>query len=236
VNTPRHGPVRPVPRLVLLGASALVVVLLVAAIEAVDLLRHPPTGGEPPIAEVDADPRVTVPCPELENPEGANGGGVPVEEVTSGELYDCPGAWDGRRVRYYGEVVGAVLHRGSTAWVHLNDDVYAGTIGPLPAHRDYQGGNGGIGVRIPAALADEIAWVGSGRAHGDLLVVEGTFHRVHPESREPAVIVASSGDVVEAGRAFVDPVLPDRAVAALVLGLLALVLVTFERVVARRRR
>jgi hypothetical protein len=56
-------PVRPVPRRVLLGASVLVVALLVLAIEGVDRLRHPPTGGEPPLAEVDADPRLPIDCP-----------------------------------------------------------------------------------------------------------------------------------------------------------------------------
>jgi hypothetical protein len=129
-----------------------------------------------------------------------------------------------------------VLRRGEVAWVHLNDDVYAGDVGPLPAHRDYQGGNGGIGVRIPADLAEEIDWVGSGRARGDVLEVVGTFHRVHAESREPAVIVATGGRVVRRGEPFTDPILPDRAVAAGVLSALALLLVGAERVVARRRR
>jgi hypothetical protein len=227
---------------VLLGASLLVVVLLVLAIEATDLLRHPPTGGEPALSEVDADPRMEVACPGRTEPgqegrdEGAGDLGGPVEAVTSNELFDCPDAWDGRTVRYLGEAVGAVLDRGSTAWVHLNDDVYAGEVGPLPAHRDYQGGNGGIGVRIPGPAAEEIRWVGSGRAHGDLIEVVGVFHRVHPQSREPAVIIASTARVLEPGRPFTDPVLPDRALAAVVLGAIALVLVAAERIVSRRRR
>jgi hypothetical protein len=208
----------------------LVVALLVLAIEGVDRLRHPPTGGEPPLAEVDADPRLPIDCPPAAEARSD------LEAVASNELYDCPTIWDGRRVSYTGEAVGAVLRRGEVAWVHLNDDVYAGDVGPLPAHRDYQGGNGGIGVRIPADLAEEIDWVGSGRARGDVLEVVGTFHRVHAESREPAVIVATGGRVVRRGEPFTDPILPDRAVAAGVLSALALLLVGAERVVARRRR
>ncbi len=66
--------------------------------------------------------------------------------------------------------------------------------------------------------------------------MEGTFHRVHASSREPAVIVASTGGISAPGQPFVDPVLPDRAMAAVLLAMLALALAVTERVVARRRR
>jgi hypothetical protein len=212
-----------------------VVAALVLGIEGVDLLRHPPAGGEPTVTAADSDPRVEIECPDADAPAlGLAAASDPA--VSSNELYDCPFAYDGRRVRYTGEVVGAVLRRGGHAWVHLNDDVYSGARGPLPAHRDYQGGNGGVGVRIPAALAEEVRFVGGPAARGDVLVVEGTFHRVHAASREPAVIIAASGGIAAPGEPFVDPVLPERAVAAALLGCLALVLALTERVVARRRQ
>lgn len=237
---PSRTPVRPVRRRVLLGAIVAVVVLLLLALEGIDLLRHPPTGTEPLPSAVDADPRVEIECPVLDAGSGDDDGDVvPVPDpaaVTSNALYDCPAVFDGRPVVYEGEVVGAVLRRGDTAWVHLNDDVYSGVTGPLPAHRDFQGGNGGVGVRIPAALADEITTVGGPTARGDVLRVEGVFHRVDADTREAAVIVATAGQVAAVGTPFVDPVLPDRAVAAQVLGLLALGLVALERVTARRRR
>jgi hypothetical protein len=226
---PRRTPVRPVRRSVLLGSLVLLVAGLVLAIEAVDLLRHPPAGGEPAVAEADADPRLEIECPDLDILPA-------VTDVTSNDLYDCPLAFDGRAVSYTGEVVGAVLRRRGHAWVHLNDDVYAGVRGPLPAHRDYQGGNGGVGVRIPSTLAADIERVGGPAGRGDLLRIEGVFHRVHPGSREAAVIVATSGSVAAPGQPFVDPILPDRAVAALLLGTLALGLAISERIVARRRR
>lgn len=230
---------RPVRRRVLLGAITLVVVLLVVAIEAIDLLRHPPTGGEPTIEVVDADPRVEVECPEppTEEPDDL-GFGPPLDPlpVTSNQLYDCPASYQGRPIVYEGEAVGAVLQRGEHAWMHLNDDVYAGATGQLPAHRDFQGGNGGVGVRIPAALADQIARVGGPAERGDRLRVQGVFHRVHADSREPAVIVATRGEIVARGVPFRDPVLPDRAIAALLLSAIALVLIAAERVVARRGR
>lgn len=229
------SPVRPVRRRVLLLALAGTVLALVAAIEGVDLLRHPPAGGEPEVAEVDLDPRAEITCPEPP-PPGSGSAIAARDPVGSAELYDCPAAWDGQPVRYVGEVVGAVLRRGDHAWVHLNDDVYAGARGPLPAHRDYQGGNAGIGIRVPAALAEEITWVGGSRVRGDVVEVRGTFLRVHPDSREPAVIVATTGAVVRTGGAFVDPVLPDRAIAAALLSVLAVGLVVAERVVARKRR
>jgi hypothetical protein len=239
VTEPLRTPVRPVRRRVVLASLVVVIGLLVLAIEATDRLRHPPSGLEAPIAEVDADPRIPVECPtpDVERPtEPTLGPRRPVAEVASNDLYDCPSAWDRRPVRYTGEVVGAVLRRGEHAWVQLNDDVYALGAGPLRAHRDYQGGNAGIGVRIPAAVADEIRWVGSGLARGDVIEVRGVFRRVHRPTREPAVIIAETAVIVRSGEPFTDPLLPDRLVAAGVLGVLAVGLVIVERVVARRRR
>lgn len=234
-------PTRPVPRRLLLVVLVVIVAALSAAIDLVEELRHPPAGGEPPLVAVDSDPREAAACPEPELGT-ARRRRVPADargttfEVTSNALYECPALWHLRSVRFRGEVVGAVLRRGEHAWVQLNDDVYAVARGPLPAHRDYQGGNAGVGVRIPLALADQIEWVGDGQARGDVLEVTGTFHRVLQMTGDAAVIVADVGEVVQRGSRFVDPILPDRAVAAWVVAAVALALAVAERVVARRRR
>jgi hypothetical protein len=136
-------------------------------------------------------------------------------------------------VRYRGEVIGGVLQRSAGSWVHLNDDIYAGDIGPLPAHRDFRGGNGGLGVFIPPELAAQITHLGGPRAHGDIVEVVGTFHRVDASTGEVAILRAIQGTVT-AGRPLERPVLPARRVAGIAMLLLMVGTVTAERVLRSR--
>jgi hypothetical protein len=222
---------------VLIGA-VLAVVGLFALASLTDLLRHPLP--EPPARDEPVnDPRVEIQCGAEEVPregqqreERTEAG---VVAVTSNALYDCPNVYDEQRVRYTGEVVGALMARDDGAWTQLNDDVYALGLGPLPAHRDFRGGNAGIGVWLPAEVVAEVDAVGGPRASGDVLEVVGTFHRVDPATAEVAVIRVETGRVVQPGAAIEDPPLRDRRLVAILLTLLALALVVVERVAARRR-
>jgi hypothetical protein len=234
---------RPVSRWWLAAGVLALLVLLSGTVGLVEALRHPALEvphAPPPDPEA-ADPRIPLDCPEPEPREGVERPdeplrGMPERRVTSSQLYDCPDFWDGRPVRYRGEVVGAVLRRGDRAWVQLNDDVYAETLGPLPAHRDYRGANAGVGINIPRAAADQISMVGGPAAHGDLVEIRGVFRRVDAETREIAVIHATDVGIVRSGRAVTTPVLVDRAVAAYVVLMIAAAVAVAERLVARRRR
>jgi hypothetical protein len=230
---------RPVERLRVLAGGLCLFAVLALLVLVGELLRHPhaaldPTGAQAPAA----DPRTEVTCEEPLPREGqrrdAGADTGATVEVTSSDLYDCPQTFDGRRVRYRGEAVGALLWRGSGAWSQLNDDVYAGTFGPLPTHRDFRGGNSGVGVLLPATAAVQIGNVGGPRTHGDVVAVEGVFHRVDPAG-EVAVIRADTARVVTPGGPYTDPLLADRRVAAVVAVLLAGVVVAGERIVARQR-
>jgi hypothetical protein len=223
------SPVRPVRRRVILALLVFNAVLLLAIVQGVDLLRHPLPGGED-VDEVDeptGDPRVAVDC---------DGVPPPGSLVTSNDLLDCPDRYHGQEVAYEGEVVGAVLRRPDGAWVQLNDDVYAALDVPVAAHRDYQGGNAGVGVLIPHDVADQVARVGGPHDHGDIIAVRGIFQRIDAVHREAAVILASEGRVVRRGTAIDDPILLDRAIAASVLGLLAAGIAIAERIATWRRR
>jgi hypothetical protein len=224
---------RPVPRwaaIAVLLAGALAVAGLSAT---VTLLGHPAPGGAPVTApEPEADPGAATTCPDAAD---LASGGEPAL-VDSNLLYDCPASFDGMRVSYTGEAVGALLRRRAGVWLQLNDDVYAGDLGPLPAHQDFRGGNAGVGVLAPHAIAEEIAFVGGPRARGDLVEVTGTFLRLDPDSREVAVIRAERARVLEPGRPLERARFLDRRVAAYGAGLVALLLTAIERVVARRRR
>lgn len=243
-------PERPVPRPRVLLWTLLAAALLAGVVAAAEALRHPlPEGFDPDIglAEDTSDPRLPIRCEDTIPREGqrrAGGDGdtgqvrgvTPL--VTSSQLYDCPEVYDGVTVRYVGEVVGAVLERDGGAWVQLNDDIYGGGpdgLGPLPAHRDYRGGNAGIGVFIPPGLAERISWVGGPDAQGDRLEITGTFQRVDPVSAEVAIIRADVGRITVAGGPFTEPPLPERRVIGLVIAAIALALTVLERLLARRR-
>ncbi len=230
---------RPIPRATVALAALGLLALLGAVVGVGELLRHPPS---PTTAEetelAGSDPRTPLTCPEPQPREGqerdTTGDTLRPVRVTSNELFDCPQAFDGQRVLYRGEVVGALLERGVGVWTQLNDDVYAEGLGPLPAHRDYRGGNAGVGVLLPATLGGEVAFVGGPQTRGDVLEVRGVFHRVD-RAGEVAVIHADSGEVAVRGRPFVDPPLPDRRFAALIAVVAAVALFWAERVVAARR-
>jgi hypothetical protein len=231
---------RPVGRLRILAGLVVATALLAAVVALTEGLRHPVPHGGPVVPELDApqaDPRFPVTCAEPAPREGEERGPAAApaaaQLVTSSELYDCPQVWDGRMVRYRGEVVGAVLQRPGGAWVQLNDDVYAEALGPLPAHRDFRGGNSGIGVWLPPDVVARIRTVGDPKHQGDVLEVVGHFRRVDATG-EVAIIRAVAGDVAIEGGVVEIPLLPDRFVALGILGPLAVALVVAERL--RRQR
>jgi hypothetical protein len=216
------------------------VAFLAAVFAAGEVLRHPYTqASDVPEAQLaGSDPRDELVCPDPQPREGQRR--TPDTEttapvrVTSNELFDCPEAYDGRKVVYRGEVVGALLDRAVGVWSQLNDDVYAELLGPLPAHRDSRGGNAGVGVLLPHGAVDLVSFIGGPQTRGDVLEVEGTFHRVDPTG-EVAVIHADAAERMADGEPFPDPPLADRRWAAWLAIIVALALVVTERVVAQRR-
>lgn len=213
--------------------------LISAVIVAGEVLRHPYEQTSVPESQLPgSDPRDVVACPDPVPREGqardtTAESALPLR-VTSNQLYDCPQAFDGQRVLYRGEVVGALLRRDEGVWAQLNDDVYAELLGPLPAHRDYRGGNAGVGVLLPADVAAQVRFVGGPQTRGDVLEIQGVFNRIDPTG-EVAVIRADGGHVTADGEPFPDPPLADRRIAALLAVTAALALVATERAIARRR-
>jgi hypothetical protein len=81
------------------------------------------------------------------------------QSVSSSELIDKAKEYDGKTVVYQGEVIGEVMVRGENAWINLND------------------GKNALGVWAKKDLTREIANAGSYKTIGDLIEVEGVFHR-----------------------------------------------------------
>lgn len=231
------APSRPVSRLRVCLGALVFVGAIVGVIAVSELLRPPPADVDGAVPPSEGDIRDELVCPpdlpSDDEPDAEEEVGAPVS-VSSENLYDCPAVYDGRVVRYEGEVVGALLHRSDGAWTQLNDDLYAGVLGPLPTHRDYRGANAGVGVFLPADIADRVATVGGPRARGDVLVIVGTFHRIDPDSREAAVIRADTATIARRGRPVDQEPLRDRQVVGIVLALVAAGLTTAHRIATRR--
>lgn len=218
----------PVPRHVVLAVAVVAFAGLAAVVVGVDALRHPPAVEPAPVPVDDGDPREAITCPEHPPPAST--------PVTSDDLYECPAVFDGATVRFRGEAVGALLERADGAWTQLNDDAYAGDLGPLPAHRDFRGGNAGIGVYLIADLADRITHIGGPSARGDVLTVTGVFHRVDAHSGEVAVIRAHDGRVSRPGEPISHRALTDRRTVGILVALAVAALFAGEQIIRRRRR
>lgn len=219
---------QPLGRLRVIGVALAALAGLALLIAGVSQLRHPPVVEPAPTVADAGDPREPIVCPD--EPAGQT------PRVSSDDLYECPRVYDGALVRYEGEAVGALLRRNDGAWAQLNDDAYAGDLGPLPAHRDFRGGNAGMGVHLPPGLADQVTWVGGPSAQGDVLEVIAKFHHVDADSGEVAVLRAREGRVVRPGHAIQEPVLPDRRVVGALVALATAGLLIAEPLLRRRRR
>lgn len=209
----------------LLGALLLLAyVIVVVAVS--EHLRHPlPVEGVPlELLEHHAtDPRAPPDCPEPPPREGdppdapvLGPRDTPSTTVTSDDLVDCPAFYDGHLVRYRGEVVGAIMIRDRRAWLQINDDIYADA-GPVPTHAEFLGGNAGIGVLLPVSATRGIERIGGPHTQGDVVEVVGRFQRIDDETREVAVIRASTLEVIQSGADVRLPLQTDRLVAALLL-------------------
>ncbi len=101
-------------------------------------------------------------------------------QVTIAELDSDPTSWNGDLVSITGEIVGDYGNRGDIVWIQVNDDPYSET--PIPAGGRLQGGNSGIGVRLPYSLFDH-AWgePGGYRFRGPIVKVTGTFRYNSPD-------------------------------------------------------
>lgn len=193
------------------AAVGAVITLSNALIVPVD--QVPPLPAVQPDASQDADQRPgAVACPTLEEVESR----VDPTPVTSAELVECPELFDGRRVTFEGEAVGAVLRRGDRAWLHLNDDVYGLRLGPISSHRVASGGNSGIAVSVPIEVSQDVL-VGGARRHGDALEVVGEYHRAAAFDGGGPAIWAERADIIRPSAAFEQPVSLRRVVVAAAL-------------------
>ena len=208
----RARPVRSLEAALGVVAGGLVIGAIVALSYALLVPAAQDVEQPPPAAPVSTGvgPRL---CPETVPPSS----GEQPPSVSSGELVECPDLFDGVRISYEGEAVGAVMRQGSVAWLHVNDDDYALTLGPLPRHRLTAGTNAGMAVLIPEPAAEGII-TGSFNRRGTGLAITGTYYKNHPADPGAPAIEADAVTVVRPALPVEHPISRPRLIAA---GLLA---------------
>lgn len=137
--------------------------------------------------------------------------------TSSEQIRACPQAYDGRRVTYVGEAIGDLLPRDGGAWVHVNDDDYALTVGPLGGHEERRGYNQGVAVWLPAPTPELVEGVGRPGRRGDILLIEGVVHRADPNDGGGLTIRADQVSVLAPSIEIDEPFHAVQAVTALVL-------------------
>ncbi len=102
-------------------------------------------------------------------------------EVTSNDLINNAGDYDGKKIVYTGEVIGDVLSRGEYSWINISD------------------GSNAIGVWVKSSDTSGIDMLGGYTAHGDTIRIEGIFNRACPAHGGDMDIHAVSIEIVEEG-------------------------------------
>ena len=110
-----------------------------------------------------------------------------------------PETYSGRTITIEGELVGDYGFRSDgTMWTQLNDDSYARNA--LVDGGPRTGGNTGVGVRMPDALAEGLDGPGGYRLEGPLVRATGIWKYHDPDRGGESYLEISSLDVVEVGR------------------------------------
>lgn len=102
-------------------------------------------------------------------------------EVTSSELLDKAGEYDGQEITYTGEVIGDVFTRGDYAWINVFD------------------GSNAIGVWAEKSDIEGIDALGSYTAKGDTVKITGVFNRACAEHGGDMDIHALNVEIIQEG-------------------------------------
>lgn len=118
--------------------------------------------------------------------------------VTVSELIELSPDLSGEEISVEGELVGDYGSRGGFVWTQLNGDPHVDDPireGGLPA-----GGNEGVGVRLPAALADGLDHPGGYHHRGPVVRLTGVWRHHDPTRNGESFLDVQALEVVEPGR------------------------------------
>lgn len=141
-------------------------------------------------------------------------GDVHAESFTSKQLIDGANYFNDGKVRYKGEAVTAIMNRGSHSWVNLNDGANA------------------IGIWCETKSLKDVRYIGDYKNKGDVLEVEGVFHRACPMHGGELDIHADSVKIVSVGHVTAErfPVKRIRVAAAFFILTLLAIIILIKRI------
>ena len=102
-------------------------------------------------------------------------------EVTSNDLINNAGDFDGEEIIYTGEVIGDILSRGEYSWINVSD------------------GSNAIGVWVQSEDISAVDMLGGYTTHGDTVRITGVFNRACPEHGGDMDIHAASIEIIQEG-------------------------------------
>jgi len=133
---------------------------------------------------------------------------VLAESITSTQLIENAKQYDNQTITFQGEVIGDVMKRGDFAWVNIND------------------GTNALGIWMSKDFTKDIVYTGSYKAKGDILEVEGIFHRACPQHGGDMDIHAQVVKKIQSGQTVSETIDSNkRNIALILLGVLCLVLI-----------
>ena len=112
--------------------------------------------------------------------------------VSADQLIDAAAQWDGKRVKFEGEVIGDIMPRGDHVWINVLD------------------GSSAIGIWVPKDLVPNISFTGQYFAKGDRIEIRGIMHRACQDHGGDLDIHADYAAILEQGAKVLHPVQHDR--------------------------
>lgn len=147
-------------------------------------------------------------CPAMSLAGGA--------DVTSNDLINKAGDFDGEKIVYTGEVIGDILSRGEYSWINVSD------------------GSNAIGVWVKSDDISAIDSLGGYTTHGDTVRITGVFNRACPMHGGDMDIHAVSIEIIQEGYKVSHPVAVWEVIAGPIL--LAGAVVCLVLVMRKRKR
>ena len=118
--------------------------------------------------------------------------------IETSELLIAPKRYDGATIAVEGELVGDYgFRRSGMMWTQLNDDTYAHA--PVVEGGELTGSNQGIGLRMPAELADGLSPPGGYRIRGPIVRATGVWKYHDPDRQGETYLDVPSIDIIESG-------------------------------------
>jgi hypothetical protein len=173
----------------------------------------------PPLALADA--RLCTRRPDDPTADEIQNEYLPGGRVSSAQIFACPAAFDGLRISFVGEVIGEVIPRRGGAWVQVNDDDYALSVGPIGPHLEQRGFNTGLSVWLPDGLHERIEGVGRHGRRGDVVLLEGPLLRADPADGGGTTLRADRLEILAPTVEVTEPLHRLQAIVATIMAVLA---------------